>query len=308
MDKEDNLKCAIVSLGGKSSLMVAESCKNYFNEVDSLNLKNFEVHITDLGISLSYEGQRLKDYDCVYIRGSYRYALLQRALVSALRKKSYMPIQKEGFAIGHDKFLTLVELQKSGVNVPKTYYAATTALAKQLIEKEVSYPLIMKVPRGTHGKGVMVADSVQSAKSILDMLEHFNEPYIMQEFIKTDRMSDIRAVVVGKKVVASYERVACAGEVRANVHLGGKRHAYQLTKEEERLAINSAKAIDSEICGVDILKSKSPSVIEVNLSPGISAIQEVSGVDVVNEISKFLYHKTLKFKKAKGKRSGSRVK
>jgi len=297
------MKIGIISLGGKSSLSIAEACKKYFREVDSLNIRNFEVHLTPEGINLTYGGKSLKDYDCLYIRGSHKYALLQRAITRVLSRKVYNPIDKEGFALGHDKFLTLVELQKQKIAIPSTYYAATTELAKQILEKEVKYPVIMKVPRGTHGKGVMVADSLASGKSILDLLEHFKEPYLIQEFVKTKSVSDIRAIVVGSKVVAAYERRAGNGELRANIHLGGERHKYTLSSDEEKLAVGSAKAIGADICGVDILNSKSPSVIEINLSPGIAAIEEVTGVDVSDTIAEFLHSQTLKFKEKKKRKA-----
>ena len=295
------MKIGIISLGGESSLSLAENCKKYFDDVDSLDLRHFEIRLTNEGIKVIYLKEDLTEYDCLYVRGSHKYGLIQRAITRELSKKVYMPIASKAFTLGHDKFLTLIELQKNGVPIPKTHYAATTKFAKKLLE-EIHYPVIMKIPSGTHGKGVMIAESKKSANAILDMLDDFKRPYIIQEFVPTENTSDIRAIVVGGEVIASYERIANDGDFRANIHAGGTRKSHELTKEERKLAIKSAKAIRAEICGVDILNSKQPSVIEVNLSPSLHSVKEVSGVDVLDSISKFLYEKTVRFKERKEKK------
>ncbi len=290
------MKIAIISLGGKSSMNIAKACKKYFRKVDAINIKDLDVHLTKQGVKVEHKQKPLEKYDCIFIRGSYKYALLQRAITRAFDREIYMPMHRKAFAIGHDKFLTLVELHDCEIEVPITYYSATTELAKKILEKEVQYPVIMKVPRGTHGKGVMIADTLQSAKTILDMLEGFKEPYIIQEFVKTHHTSDIRAIVIGEKVVAAYRREAADGEIRANVHSGGKRVKHKLTKEQEEMAIKSANAIGAKICGVDILNAEKPSVIEINLSPSTHAIGEVTGINIEDEIAKYLHEQTLKFK------------
>ncbi|MCA9485538.1 MAG: RimK family alpha-L-glutamate ligase [Nanoarchaeota archaeon] len=295
------MKIGIISLGGESSLQLAQACKKYFKKVDLLDIKQFEVHLTDTGVNVTYDKRDLDKYDCLYIRGSFRYALLQRSITRALHNKTYMPMVPSAFTIGHDKFLTLLELQKKKLPIPKTYYAASPNLAKKLLEK-VKYPVILKVAKGTHGKGVMMADSLQSAKTILDMLDEFKEPFIIQEFVKTKKTTDIRAIVAGKKILASYKRKAAVNEVRANTHLGGTRLAHELTDEEKRLAISSAKALGADICGVDILNAKKPSVIEVNLSPSLYTAKEITGKDVLKDVSKYLYKKTKEFKELKRKK------
>ena len=176
------MKCGVISLEGESSELIAKEAKKYFDDVDSLNIKHFQVYLSNKGIKVTYNENELDKYDCLYVRGSFKYALLQRAVTRALHHDVYMPIKPETFTIGHDKFLTMIELQRNGVTIPKTYFAATTKLAKRLLE-EVTYPVIMKTPAGTHGKGVMMADSSESAKTVLDVLEGFKQPYIIQEFV-----------------------------------------------------------------------------------------------------------------------------
>ena len=159
----------------------------------------------------------------------------------------------------------------------------------------VAYPIILKAQSGTHGKGVMIAENVKTAKGILDILETFKQPFIIQEFVKTENTSDIRVIISGKKVVASYLRVASEGEFRSNVHSGGRRESHKLTREQERLALRSARTLGADICGVDILNSKNPSVIEINLSPSLHSVHEVTGVNAVWEVAKELYNHTIRF-------------
>ena len=301
------MKAAIVSLGGRSSKALARAGKKWFELVDELSLKLFEVHLKDGEHILTYGGEPLKEYDCVYIRGSYKYALIQKTIADFFKKKAFMPIAPKSFAIGHDKFLTLLELQKEGIPIPKTYYVPNKDLAKTLLDK-VEYPIIIKVQEGTHGKGVMFAESKKSAVAILDILESIKRPYIIQEFVETKDTSDIRAIVCGDKVLASYKRIADKGDFRSNIHSGGKRQAHKITKEEEKIAIKSAKCLGINLCGVDILNSKHPSIIEVNLSPSMCGIAGVSEINVINEVVRNLYKQTVKFKEKQEKKLEHKLK
>lgn len=304
------MRIAIISLGGRTSKLIARKCRSYFDRVDELDLKEIEVRLSNEGVCVSHLKKELEGYDCIYIRGSYRYALLQKSISRALQGQAYLPIKSKAFSVGHDKYLSLLELQKNNVSIPKTYYAATKKIALRILEDSVDFPVIIKLPEGTHGKGVMMAESIVSAKTILDALSEFNRPYIIQEFVKTKGSSDIRAIVVGNKVLASYVRVAANNDFRSNIHSGGRREKHILTKEQERLALMSAMAIGADICGVDILNCDNPSVIEVNLSPCLDGIDGVVDFDLSEEVAKFLYEKTKKFKKRlirKLKRKGLKV-
>ena len=285
------MKVAIISLNSESSKMIGESCKKYFKQVDMICLKDLEVNVDGKAINVLHNGKLLKEYDCVYCRASYKYVLLARSVTSALFNKCYMPLMPQSFTIGHDKFLTLLSLQKHGVDMPKTYLAGTTENAKEIL-KSIHYPAILKIPSGTHGKGVMFADSLQGARSLLDTLESFKQPYIIQEYVETNA-TDIRALVVGDEVVGCMKRKAAKGELRANIHMGGKGKKYELDKEARDIAIKSARAINADICAIDILeKEDKPVVIEVNVSPGIQGLTKATGKDIAGEIAKYLFKKT----------------
>ena len=290
------MRLAIISLGGTSSELIGKEAKGFFDHVDLLDIRKIEVTAGPKELEILYEKKPLKEYDCVYIRGSFNYSLLQRSLTSILQNKNtYMPFQPDTFTIAHDKFLTILALQKAGVKVPKTYLTATMKAAKKMLE-EVHFPIIMKVPSGSQGKGVMSADSLASARSMLDTLESLKQPVILQEYIETDA-TDIRAIVTGKKVVASMKRKGRAGEIRSNIHQGGIGVAYELDYDAENVALKSAKAVNADICGVDMLESvRGNMVIEVNLSPGLRGIMNATKKNVANSIAEFLHKQTVELK------------
>ena len=207
-----------------------------------------------------------------------------------------MPLSAGSFTIGHDKFLTQLSMQKYNVNMPKTYLAGNTSNAKEIL-KNIHFPAIIKIPSGTHGKGVMFADSMQSAKSLLDTMDVFKQPLIIQEYIETNA-TDVRALVVGDKVVGCMKRKAAKDELRANIHMGGVGKRYNLNEDGEKMAIRAAKAVKAEVCAIDILESgKQHYIIEVNVSPGIQGLTNATGKDIAGEIAKFLFERTSEWKK-----------
>jgi len=178
------MKAALISLGSKSSLMTGEALKKYFDQVEVLELKKIEIRLgKESGIF--YEGKALDNYDCVYVKGSFRYAHLLCSIASMLEGKvSYMPLPASTFTTVHNKLLTHLILQQQNIPMPRTYLSSTTETAKELL-KRVNYPIVMKFPEGTQGKGVMFADSISSASSLLDALGALNQPFIIQEYIDT---------------------------------------------------------------------------------------------------------------------------
>ena len=289
------MRAAVICQGSVSSKWTVEAMKKYFDEVDELNIKDIEINFSGKNSEVLYKAKPLDDYDCIYAKGSFRYAPLLRSLTSLLKDKCYMTIKASAFTIAHDKLLTQLKLQQQNIPMPRTYLSATTEAAKKILEK-VNYPIIMKFPQGTQGKGIMFADSFASASSMLDALSALKQPFIIQEYIETGG-TDIRAIVVGDKVVASMKRKADVKEVRANIHAGGVGEAIELDSYAKKVAVDTARVIGAEICGVDILESaKGPVVIEINISPGLQGITDVTKIDVADKIARHLHKKTLERK------------
>src|SRR3989344_1504061 len=190
---EKKYKACVISMGSTSSDWTVEAMKKYFIEVDNLYIKNIQISLEAKEPKVFYQGKELPAYDCIYAKGSFRYADLLRSVTSILSKKCFMPIKASAFTVGHDKLLTQLKLQNEHIPMPKTYISATTSAAKNILQK-MSYPIVMKFPKGTHGKGVMFADSYDSASSMLDALTALRQAFLIQEYVETGGV-DTRVIV-----------------------------------------------------------------------------------------------------------------
>ncbi|MBD3354437.1 RimK family alpha-L-glutamate ligase [Candidatus Woesearchaeota archaeon] len=294
------LNAAVISLGSKSSKWTAKAMKNYFRTADMLDIREIEVNLGHKEVQVLYQGKPIEKYDCILAKGSFRYAPLLRSITSILSKHTYMPIEADAFTVAHDKLITQLILQQNGIPMPITYLAATPDAAKKVLKK-INYPIIMKFPQGTQGKGVMFADSYASASSMLDALTALRQPFLIQEYIETGG-ADLRVIVVGNKVVAAMQREASGREKRANIHAGGTGKSVKVDPVTSKIAVKTAKLIGADVCAVDILEGhKGPMVIEVNISPGLQGITKTSGINVADHIAKFLHKRTKEISEEKKK-------
>jgi ribosomal protein S6--L-glutamate ligase len=300
------MKAALISMGSISSKWTAEAMKKYFKEVDMLDIRDLEVSLGGRKAEILYKGKPLPEYDCIYAKGSFRFANLLRSVTTLLSSKCYMPISAEAFTSGHDKLLTHIKLQRGNVSMPETYVATTGEAAKSILKK-MTCPIVIKMPAGTHGKGVMMADSHESAASMIDTLAMLKQPFLLQAFIDTGG-TDARAFVVGDKVVAAMKRTAIKGETRSNIHAGGTGTPAILDRKTQKLAVEAAKAMREEICGVDILdRVRGPMVLEVNLSPGLQGITKATKTDIADRIAKHLFERAKQRKTVTEKEKSKKV-
>lgn len=292
------VKAALISLGSTSSKWTFEAMQKYFDEVDMIQLKDIEISITGKKAEILYKGASLPKYDCIFAKGSFRYSQLLRSLTTILEGKVYMPINPTAFTIAHDKLLTQLMLQQHNIPMPKTYISATVEASKEVL-RNMNYPIIMKFPQGTQGKGVMFADSFASASTILDAITSLNQSFIIQEYIETNS-SDVRVFVIGERVVAAMIRKGQGEEKRSNTHQGGLVEPIELDEATKEIAVKAAKATGAEICGVDILESgRGPLVIETNISPGLQGITKATKIDIADLIAQQLYKRTVEWKEEK---------
>lgn len=184
-------------------------------------------------------------------------------------------------AKSRDKLRSLQLLSDQGVPMPTTAYASSPVDTKAIIKLVGGAPLVIKLLEGTQGRGVVLAETNKAAESVINAFKSLNAHILVQEFIREAEGKDIRAFVIDGRVVGSIERQAAAGEFRANLHLGGKAHAVRLTAEERKIAISAAKSMGLKVAGVDVIRSKSgPKILEINSSPGLEGIEEVTGKDI----------------------------
>jgi ribosomal protein S6--L-glutamate ligase len=204
-----------------------------------------------------------------------------------------------------DKLRSMQLLARAGVGIPKTVFSrGMTSDVDDLIEDIGGTPVIIKLARGTHGNGVVLAETKKAAKSVLQAFYVMDEDgtnILLQEFVKESAGTDIRAFVVGGKVVASMQRQSLDDDFRSNLHQGGEGKPIKLTDEERKTAQKAAKAMGLPICGVDMMRSASgPLVLEVNASPGFG-IEKVTNRDVAGKILDYVEQN------ARGKRRRDRV-
>lgn len=194
-----------------------------------------------------------------------------------------------GILRARNKVTTLQMMTKKGIPVPETVFSIDPNNVEHQIELIGCTPVIIKLQEGTQGKGVMLAESKKSAKSIIDTLYNMNTSILLQKFIGEANGEDLRIIVVGQKIVASMKRTSSLDDFRSNVHRGAETQTVELTPREKFIAINAAKHLGLDVAGVDLIRSNDgPLLIEVNASPGLKGIEAATGINVAGHIVQFV--------------------
>jgi len=195
--------------------------------------------------------------------------------------------------IAKNKIRQLQMLSTHRIAMPKTLVVHSSLFVTEIAKSIGSFPVIIKMPYGSQGVGVVLVESKRGLRSLLDTMTdtegNLSGSVIVQEYIREARGKDIRIFVIGNKIVAAMDRIAVQkGEFRSNFSLGGKIKVAELTSQEKRLALRATAALGLDIAGVDIVRSKKgPQVLEVNANPGLKGITEATGKDVAGEIIKY---------------------
>ncbi len=233
-----------------------------------------------------YEGTRLVGMDALIPRIGASVTDYGAAVIRQFELMDiYTATRSEALIMARDKLKCLQILSANGIAVPRTIIAGMLEALPRLIDTLGSLPIVVKMLESTHGVGVMLAESRNTAISLVEAFTKLGQPVILQEYIEEASGTDIRAFVVGKRVVASMLRQAQAGEFRSNMHLGATAIPIPLTPAEEKIVLESARLMNLDIAGVDILRSKrGPLVMEVNASPGLEGIENTTKVDIAAAI------------------------
>jgi ribosomal protein S6--L-glutamate ligase len=218
-------------------------------------------------------------------------------------QKVFTTVSSLALIRSRDKLRSLQIMTKAGVDIPKTAFADHPSDIDYLIQQVGGPPVIVKLLEGTQGLGVVLAETQNAAKSVLEAFYGLEANILVQEFIKEAGGADVRAFIVDGKVVASMKRQSKKGEFRSNLHRGGEGKAIQLTEQEIEMAEKAAKAMSLPICGVDMLQSqRGPLIIEVNSSPGLEGIEGATKIDIAGKIIEYVeknYQKSHEDKKDK---------
>ena len=260
------------------------------HRIDVIDYLRCYINIGENQTAIYYNGKKLGRYDAVLPRIGASQTSYGTAIVRQFEMIGDFVINKsDAIKSSRDKLRSLQVLAKHGIDMPITGYASHTMDIHDVIEKVGKTPLIMKLLQGTQGNGMVLAETMKAAESVMNAFKQVDADILIQEFIKESSGVDIRAIVVGKKVVAAMQRVAPEGEFRSNVHRGAATKHINLTTEEEEIAIKSTKVLGLSVAGVDLMRSKrGPLVLEVNSSPGLQGIELLTGADVAGEIISFI--------------------
>lgn len=278
--------------GNYSTKRLKEEAIKRGHTVKIIKYRECYVSIEQNNPSVSYRGEELPRFDAVIPRIASYMTNYGTAVVRQLEAQGVYTLSSSiSIMRSRDKLRSMQLLAKAGVDIPKTVFSRNSTDIDDLIEKIGGTPAIIKLARGTHGNGVVLAESKKAAKSVLQAFYLSNEDgtnVLLQEFVKESAGVDIRIFVVGSRVVASMKRQSLDDDFRSNLHKGGEGVPIKLTDEERKVAVKAAKAMGLNVAGVDIMRSdRGPLVLEVNSSPGFG-IEQITGRDVAGPIIEYV--------------------
>lgn len=271
----------------KSLVKAIESRGMRVRVIDYLKLS---VEIMKDELKIHYQGKELEKPDAVIPRIGASHTFFGTSIVRHFETMGCF-VANGSLAItrSRDKLRSHQILSKYGVDIPRTVFASNKSDVKDVIKLAGGTPLIAKILEGTQGVGVVLIETPKAAKSVLDAFYGMQVNFLVQEFIEEAGGKDIRAFVVGGKVIAAMERSGADGDFRSNLHQGGSAKIHKLTKAEKEMALLAAKATGLEVCGVDMIPSKrGPLVMEVNSSPGLEGIEKYTEKDIAGEIIDYI--------------------
>ena len=269
---------------------LVEAAEKRGHTLDILNTTRCTVNIASHRPTLTYNGGTLEGYDAVIPRIGASITNYGTAVLRQFEMAGVWPLN-ESVAIGRsrDKLRSMQIFAKYGLGLPLTAYANDPKQAEEIIKAVNGPPVVIKLLEGTQGIGVVLAETMSSAKSVIEAFRGANVNILVQEFIKEAGGTDIRALVVGGKVVAAMKRTGAADDFRSNLHRGGSAQIVKITPEERLTALRAAKHMGLNVCGVDMLRSNhGPVIMEVNSSPGLEGIENATGKDVAGQIIEFI--------------------
>jgi ribosomal protein S6--L-glutamate ligase len=286
------LKLAILSRAPKaySTRRLKEAALDRGIDVKVLDTLKFSIDLKQGSPDLYFRGKQLSHYDAVLPRIGASVTYHGTAVVRQFQQMDvFCANTAHGIANSRDKLRSLQILARHHIGIPETTFVRDKKDVLPAIHRVGGAPVIIKLIEGTQGIGVLLADTVNAAESIIELLQSQKQDVLIQKFVAESRGKDIRALVVGDRVVAAMRRVAQGQEFRSNVHRGGVAQAIDLPKEYEDVAIRAAQILGLRVAGVDMLESSTgPQIMEVNSSPGLEGIESCTQLDVAGAIIDYI--------------------
>ncbi|WP_420603410.1 RimK family alpha-L-glutamate ligase [Flagellimonas sp.] len=280
-----------VSLNVHSTKRIVEEGQNAGHYVELIDHTKCSVKL-GAGKPQIYLGEEdvTNEFDAVIPRIGAKVTRHGAAIVKQFEMNNVFSTARSlGIMRARNKVRTLQIMARKGIPIPETLFSINPNNIGEQIELLGGPPVIIKLQEGTHGSGVILAESKKSAKSIIDTFYKMDTSILLQRYIEEANGEDIRIIVVGNKVVASMKRTSDLDDFRSNVHRGAETEAIKPTAKEQFIALNATKYLGLGVAGVDLMRSKKgPVLIEVNASPGLQGIEGATGINVAKHIIQFV--------------------
>jgi ribosomal protein S6--L-glutamate ligase len=286
------MKLAILSRSPQaySTARLRAAAEERGHQVRVLNTLRFAIDLADDEPDLQYRGKQLSHYDAVLPRIGASITFFGMAVVRQFEQMDvYTPITAASIANSRDKLRSIQILSRHDVGIPATTFVRDRNDVLPAVERVGGAPVVIKLLEGTQGIGVILAPDKKVAEAVIETLQSTKQNVLIQRFVAESKGRDIRALVVGDRVVAAMRRTAQGDEFRSNVHRGGTTEIVKLDEESQRVAVQAAQIMGLKIAGVDMLESDlGPLVMEVNSSPGLQGIETATDLDIAGAIVDFI--------------------
>jgi ribosomal protein S6--L-glutamate ligase len=242
----------------------------------------FDIRLSRERPELTYQGSPFEPCDAVIPRIGASITFYGLAVVRQMEMQGVYSVNSaQAIARSRDKLRCLQILSRHRIGMPPTIFTRQADHLSACIEQVDGPPVVIKILQGTQGIGVVLAESTASATSVIEAFHGLDQNILIQKFIREANGADIRAIVVGRRVVGAMRRKAVAGEFRSNIHRGGQSERVSLKRDYERVALAAARTLGLRMAGVDLIESaEGPMVMEVNSSPGLEGIQKTTQIDI----------------------------
>jgi ribosomal protein S6--L-glutamate ligase len=291
------MKIGILSRGPRlySTRRLREAASRRGHDVRVLDTLELSMVVEENAPGLLYQGKALAAVDAIVPRIGASITFFGCAVVRQFEQMGVFTLSSShAISVARDKLRSIQVLSRHAVGFPPTVFLRDPARVDEAMAAIGGPPAVIKVLEGTQGVGVILAESAKNAQAILETLQLARQNVLLQKFVAESRGRDVRAIVVGGRVVAAMRRIARGDEFRANVHRGGRAEPVALPEAYEACAIRAAQILGLRVAGVDLLEADDgPKVIEVNSSPGLEGIENATGVDVASAIIEHLEEQVL---------------
>jgi ribosomal protein S6--L-glutamate ligase len=208
------------------------------------------------------------------------------AVLEQLSLRGAIPLNDaSAIAEAHNKLRCLQALAANGVEVPRTVMAGDHANLNELVALVGGVPVLVRLLSSGQRTGMMICETMESTKAALETVLGLGQNFIVQRYVRERRGRDLRALVVGDRVIAAVRRRARPGRLSKSLARGARFAEVTLSARQARVAVESARIIGLRVAAIDMLEVEGKlRVFEVNASPGLREMEATTGLDLVTPI------------------------